>query len=164
MAMSARNMFGYSGLFALFLLLLSVGLGLLMYALERFLGLSPPVGVSVITIMLAAILTVQRFITDYQRILMPGEMHQLVWLSFLAAILVSAFIAAIWWQILPVFAGSEMAAKLRADIFAAFGVVGPGLMLAGAGLFSMIVLAMLYFTYGFLAGRIFDGMKKRGEI
>lgn len=114
-------------------------------------------GASIGVLIGAAMYAAGKFIQDNKRVPSKNEKSKMVWSSFVILWLVSVMLLLIVVLIIGGNQGltelTQLAAKLNVAI-----VVGVTIFV------SLVYLAILYYSYGGLARKQFDGLKKKGKI
>jgi hypothetical protein len=135
--------------FGLFNLALLIGLSIVFAQLEIESGS----GVSIGALMGAAIFAVAKFIQDNKRVPTSSEKTKLVWFSYLTSWLVSLLIVGIF-----VTLTSEHYQVIN------FMKSNPLILIGILAFLTVFYVGVLYLSYGYLARKQFESMKKRGKI
>ncbi|WP_297812863.1 ABZJ_00895 family protein [uncultured Methylophaga sp.] len=110
-------------------------------------------GVTIGALMGAAIFAVAKFIQDNKRVPTSSEKTKLVWFSYLTSWLVSLLIVSIF-----VTLTSEHYQVIN------FMKSNPLILIGILAFLTVFYVGVLYLSYGYLARKQFESMKKRGKI
>lgn len=143
------NLSKYILRFGLFNIALLIGLSIVFSLLEIESGS----GVSIGALMGAAIFAVAKFIQDNKRVPTSSEKTKLVWFSYLTSWLVSLLIVSIF-----VTLTSEHYQVIN------FMKSNPLILIGILAFLTVFYVGVLYLSYGYLARKQFESMKKRGKI
>ncbi|MBW9270738.1 MAG: ABZJ_00895 family protein [Candidatus Thiodiazotropha sp. (ex. Lucinisca nassula)] len=102
----------------------------------------------------AAMIAGSKFIQDHKRVPNRSEKTKLVWLSYLTSWLVSLLLLSGF--ILATSEGSQLLGMVKS--------INMGIILGAIIFFSIVILATLSLSYGFLARKQLDDMKRKGVI
>ncbi|MCG7958190.1 MAG: ABZJ_00895 family protein [Candidatus Thiodiazotropha taylori] len=102
----------------------------------------------------AAMVAGSKFIQDHKRVPNRTEKTKLVWLSYLTSWLISLLLLGGF--ILATSEGSQLLEMMKS--------VNMGIILGAIIFFSIVILATLSLSYGFLARKQLEGMKRKGVI
>ena len=109
---------------------------------------------SMVSVLVAAMMTSLKFINDNKRVPSAYEKKKLVWYSFAATWVVSLVLVVLFLSI-----SGELGAIIDLLSKAGYG------LLFGVMLFvSALEILMLYFGYGWLANKQYEGLVKKGKI
>ncbi len=144
------NIGKYVLIFGLVNLGLLVGLAILF----SILNVESNSGATIGALVGAGMAAVSKFIQDNKRIPNPSEKTKLVWLSYFASWIVSLILVSI-------FAALSGEGGELIEIVKSVNVV----ILVGVIVFlSVFYVSALYLTYGYVARKQFEGLRKKGKI
>ncbi|MCG7939427.1 MAG: ABZJ_00895 family protein [Candidatus Thiodiazotropha lotti] len=102
----------------------------------------------------AAMVAGSKFIQDHKRVPNRSEKTKLVWLSYLTTWLVS----------LLLLGGFVLATNEGSQLLEVMTSVSMGIIVGVFVFFSIVILGTLSLSYGFLARKQLEGMKRKGAI